>query len=886
MSRRNRWSFADLGVLSLSRGRVLRQVPPVLGLAALAVALLGGHGTARAAIALVNSTSGTTPWENTAPASNGSISQSFTVTGGNVLVVELVDRQTSYNTAFPATLSWNGLTLNAAVLQTSLAAASYRNLGIYYYDNPQGTLTTGTASIIGTLPDDTAHSGDVSYTAMTAFTLSGVNTVASPQVSSTSEAGNPESVTIGNILAGSYAAVNYCYGAGGYHSYIAANSGTASLWTNGINNTGSSSDILGYIAGLSQGSVTFSASNSNSGTAKNPFAVAVFSPAPLVWSGSTNSNWSLSGSDANWNVMSQSGTYTDSGVATFDNTNTSGRTNINIASPGVQPALVTFNNSSLAYSFSGGPISGTGSVVLTAGSAGSVTFSNSNNYTGATMIGGGTLQLGNGGASGSLSTSSTITVNGNLVFNRSNTVTQGTDFSAAAITGSGGLTQAGGGTLVLSASNAYSGGTTLAAGLVQVSGSASLGTGNLTLGGGALASGGATAYALANPLVIGTGGTLGSATNNGALTFSAASGTITTANPTLTVNSLVTIAGAIGDNGAGYGFTKAGAGLLIMGGANNYSGATTISGGTLSLTGSLTGTAIGPSGGTFSEGPSGVISGSASLNLGGGLATLAGTNTYTGATTVSGGTLLLSSGGGLGATAVSVKGGGTLLVQGNTSIAAGGSLTVAGGASPASQGVVDLRNYSTSNTLTVNGNLNLGNGAGGSGGSVLDFDLNSNGTADQIISTGAATLAGSNTINLNPAVIGGVVADGSYTLVTASSGLSVSNFGIGSRPAGFYHFSLATPQGSALVLTITGNATPGTAYWTGNASQALSDAANNWGVGSGITKSNWSTDSTGSSDTLQVPGASTNVVFTAASATGGSSGVVATTLDSPTRSTA
>ena len=221
-----------------------------------------------------------------------------------------------------------------------------------------------------------------------------------------------------------------------------------------------------------------------------------------------------------------------------------------------------------------------------------------------------------------------------------------------------------------------------------------------------------------------------------------------------------------------------------------------------------------------------------------------------------------------------------MIVQGNSSIAAGGSLAVAGGASPAGQGVIDLRD-GTINTFTVNGNLSLGQGASGSQGSALYFDLaGSSGSADQIVASGAVTLAGSTTVNLNPTVLGGGVANGNYTLITAAGGgLTASNFGIGTTPPGFYTFSLATPTASALVLTITGNATPGTAYWTGNASQTLGDTANNWGLGSSISTSNWSTDSAGLIDPEQVPGPITNVFFNAASASGGSAGVVATTLD-------
>ncbi|MEI8045049.1 MAG: autotransporter-associated beta strand repeat-containing protein, partial [Verrucomicrobiota bacterium] len=83
---------------------------------------------------------------------------------------------------------------------------------------------------------------------------------------------------------------------------------------------------------------------------------------------------------------------------------------------------------------------------LTKTTSGTVTLTGNNTYQGATTISAGTLQLGNGNSTGSLSTSSAIVNNANLTINRSNAVAQGTDFSAAAITGNGSFTQAGTGT--------------------------------------------------------------------------------------------------------------------------------------------------------------------------------------------------------------------------------------------------------------------------------------------------------------------------------------------------------------------------------------------------------------------------------------------------------
>ena len=145
---------------------------------------------------------------------------------------------------------------------------------------------------------------------------------------------------------------------------------------------------------------------------------------------------------------------------------------------------------------------GNGTMTLT-GSGGTTTA--------ATTISGGTLQIGNGGTTGSLSTSSAITNNATLSFNRSNTVTQGTDF-ASAISGSGSVIQAGSGTLVLNGTNTYSGTTTVSGGTLQVATGGSLtATTNVTVNtGGTL-------------LLSGTGNQI-----NNAATVTLAGGTIQT----------------------------------------------------------------------------------------------------------------------------------------------------------------------------------------------------------------------------------------------------------------------------------------------------------------------------------------------------------------------
>ena len=184
------------------------------------------------------------------------------------------------------------------------------------------------------------------------------------------------------------------------------------------------------------------------------------------------------------------------------------------------------------------------------------------------------------------------------------------------------ITKLGDGTLEITANNPkYSGTTTISAGTLKLSGSGTLGTGAVT--------------------------------NNATLEF-AHTGAQSFAN-------VISGSGAV---------NKTGAGTLELTGANTYTGTTTISAGTLKLsdagalgTGNVVNNATLEFAQTGAQSFSNVISGTGSVTKSGaGTVTLSGANTYTGATTISAGTLEVSNNF---TSSSSLAGSGTLKLSGN-----------------------------------------------------------------------------------------------------------------------------------------------------------------------------------------------------------------------------
>lgn len=294
-------------------------------------------------------------------------------------------------------------------------------------------------------------------------------------------------------------------------------------------------------------------------------------------------------------------------AATFGGLKNSGT--VTLTNSGSAFALsVGGNNASSSFA---GRLTGLGS--LTKVGSGTFTLTGAtNDYAGTTTLAGGVLALG---AAGALPASGTITFSGGtLQYSASNTTDYATriassgsavaiDTNGQAVTftggigssNTGGLTKLGSGTLTLSGSSAYTGTTTLAGGVLALGNANAIpAAGNVTFTGGTLQYSGSNTADLASVIVSSTGA-IAIDTNSQSVTW----------------------AGNLANTNTG-GLTKSGAGALTLSGSNTFSGPISITGGTLSVSGSFAFPSSGVTGISLNGGAL-QASGTATLNSPGGI---------------------------------------------------------------------------------------------------------------------------------------------------------------------------------------------------------------------------------------------------------------------------
>lgn len=327
-------------------------------------------------------------------------------------------------------------------------------------------------------------------------------------------------------------------------------------------------------------------------------------------------------------------------------------------------------------------------------------------------------------------------------------------------------------------------------------------------------------------LNLGANQSIGSISGNSSSAINLSSYSLTT-----TSASSTTFAGAISGNG---GLTKAGAGTLALSGSNSYNGSTAITAGTLSL----------GSGGAAG----GLSSGNISISSGAALVTNR-SNDLTLANAITGAGDILQSG------------------SGNTTLSGVNTNT---GAVRATAGQLNLSGAnalsSSISTLEVN-NATLGLADGTARTSSLTtaslsansatfvFDISTS-AADMLLIGGSATLAGSNTVNLN--FLNTISAGQSWVLLNATGGGLGGNWTLGttsgSGQSGFT-FSLFAENNT---LTLTAATSSSTFYWKGGLDTV-------WGTTSG-SDSNWASDVSGTPLRSSPPSSGSDVVFAATGA--------------------
>jgi autotransporter-associated beta strand protein len=407
-------------------------------------------------------------------------------------------------------------------------------------------------------------------------------------------------------------------------------------WTGGVVPT--SADVAAFTASVSNLTVNLSSNSGGVGTIAGLYFKGTGSINYDITSSSTSIKFTLSGTSTSNGAILAEDSVANANAIRADNTSGTNTIDAPIILGGAAATSQAFVQARGGTLVINGVISSTNSITgfvllnnSTTGSA-TFTFAGANTYSGSTTIfSNDILNINNAAAisSGALILSGSATIDntsggaitltnnnpvtlqgGSLTFTGTNNLNLGTGaftisgsnrsvtVSAGTLTIGGVVSQdlagrvlqkLGAGTLTLSGSNvggsAFTGGVRLSGGTLNINNANALGTGTFNIDAGTPTidntSGGAITLATNNAITLGSNITF-TGTNDlnlgtGAVTLSGANRQITVSAGTLTIG------GAIGQDVAGRGLTKLGAGTLILSNSNTYTGNTGVSAGTLSI---------------------------------------------------------------------------------------------------------------------------------------------------------------------------------------------------------------------------------------------------------------------------------------------------------------
>jgi len=570
-------------------------------------------------------------------------------------------------------------------------------------------------------------------------------------------------------------------------------SGTNIIQISGSLTSGSTYTLIQYGGAFNGGLTNFAAVGATGVLTNDPSAktlafialATVRGPTNIVWTGnSANTNWDVEVS-TNWLnngaldffIPNDNAQFTDAGAVNSP---------VNIVGT-VTPGSVWVNSAS-NYTFastSGGLIGGMGGLTLT--NTGTLTILTTNSYTGITTISGGTLVAPYLAIGGQPSAIGAATVDpANIVIGNGTLSYQGPGLSldrgitlsganatlgisingnltmTGLLTGGGGLTKTDNGSLILPGGNSYVGGTFVNAGTLTLNSAGSAGTGSITLNGGNLAIGAVKPANTINVVASSsiTGGNSSGLTGiknvtgsaNLGLSVTVASGVFDLTGDMSTYSGTITFTnagGAVvrlnGSIGSPLATWDLGAGPMDLNvrtsstsnniGALKGASGTTLSGRGGSSNNGPTTHYIGANGlsttfdGIIQNGAGGSSSTTAITKVGGGTLTLSGVNTYTGATTLSSGTLALT-------------GSASIASSTTINIVSGATLDVSGLATPT---------LAVGSTQTLQGRGTILGGLDASGGFRIAPGGGVGGSTGTLTATNAITLGGTTWMKLNRA---------------------------------------------------------------------------------------------------------------------------------------